>query len=299
MTWFRNPYARLILVCLITYLPCQCCNICCSLISVSCHINDAMHHSQALQELQHFGLTQVSGEDADDYKRTLRAQLKALIEREKDPLGPTEWVVCYIKPAASDPLSKGPRKVRTPTHQLSLSCMCIYSNDKSCSHSLTPHYSQPTYVMVATVLDPSMKATIAASSSHHHASIALQPTCAFSCMYAIRCSFLGNPPLHDPECSTDALPDMHSRCLMLCAMTSIHEGGSGVCGWTSLCSRGRAPLLAWRTWSSSSKLLSNPALRPGLQPMKKRCESCMQCQPQQLGTCIVKMTGVVCRYCMA
>lgn len=55
---------------------------------------------------------QVSGEDADDYKRTLRAQLKALIEKEKDPLGPTEWVVCYIKPAASDPLSKGPKKVR-------------------------------------------------------------------------------------------------------------------------------------------------------------------------------------------
>ena len=100
-----------------------------------------MHHSQALQELQHFGLTQVSGEDADDYKRTLRAQLKALIEREKDPLGPTEWVVCYIKPAASDPLSKGPRKVSIPTHQLSLSCMCIYSNYKSCKHSLTPHYA--------------------------------------------------------------------------------------------------------------------------------------------------------------
>lgn len=86
-----------------------------------CHISDVMHHSQALQGLLCFGLTQVSGEDADDYKRTLRAQLKALIEREKDPLGPTEWVVCYIKPAASDPLSKGPRKVRTPL----TSCPCV------------------------------------------------------------------------------------------------------------------------------------------------------------------------------
>ncbi|KAA6429506.1 MAG: TRAPPII tethering factor, partial [Trebouxia sp. A1-2] len=66
VTWFRNPYARLILV---------------------------------------------SGEDADDYKKTVRGQLKALLEKEKDPLGPTNWVVCYIKPAASDPLSKGPRKV--------------------------------------------------------------------------------------------------------------------------------------------------------------------------------------------
>ncbi len=54
---------------------------------------------------------QVSGEDADDYKKTVRGQLKALLEKEKDPLGPTNWVVCYIKPAASDPLSKGPRKV--------------------------------------------------------------------------------------------------------------------------------------------------------------------------------------------
>ena len=54
---------------------------------------------------------QVSGEDADDYKKTVRGQLKALLEKEKDPLGPTNWVVCYIKPAASDSLSKGPRKV--------------------------------------------------------------------------------------------------------------------------------------------------------------------------------------------
>lgn len=54
---------------------------------------------------------QVSGDDSDEYKRGLRAQLKALIEREKDPLGPTEWVVCYIKPATADALSKGPRKV--------------------------------------------------------------------------------------------------------------------------------------------------------------------------------------------
>ena len=54
----------------------------------------------------------MSGDDSDEYKRGLRAQLKALIEREKDPLGPTEWVVCYIKPATADALSKGPRKVK-------------------------------------------------------------------------------------------------------------------------------------------------------------------------------------------
>ena len=74
----------------------------------------------------------MSGEDADDYKRSLRAQLKALIEREKDPLGPTEWVVCYIKPAASDPLSKGPRKVMIMCLCNSMPCPACATCDSSC-----------------------------------------------------------------------------------------------------------------------------------------------------------------------
>ena len=55
---------------------------------------------------------QVSCDDPDEYKRTLRGQLRALLEREKDPLGPAEWVVCHVKQATpSDGLLKGPRKV--------------------------------------------------------------------------------------------------------------------------------------------------------------------------------------------
>ena len=58
-------------------------------------------------------LLQVSCDDPDEYKRTLRGQLRALLEREKDPLGPAEWVVCHVKQATpSDGLLKGPRKVR-------------------------------------------------------------------------------------------------------------------------------------------------------------------------------------------
>ena len=57
-------------------------------------------------------MLQVSCDDPDEYKRTLRGQLRALLEREKDPLGPAEWVVCHVKQATpSDGLLKGPRKV--------------------------------------------------------------------------------------------------------------------------------------------------------------------------------------------
>lgn len=87
-----------------------------------------------------FPAKQVSTEDADDYKRTLRGQLKALVEREKDPLGQTQWVVCYIKPAASDPLSQGPRKVR---HYVALHTMSCPTADLSPLSLLKPYSGPP------------------------------------------------------------------------------------------------------------------------------------------------------------
>lgn len=55
---------------------------------------------------------QVSHEDPDEYKRSLRPALRALLERDKDPLGGvTEWVICYVRPTGADPASKSARKV--------------------------------------------------------------------------------------------------------------------------------------------------------------------------------------------
>ena len=143
---------------------CSSCGICSSLLNITWHINIDMLHSQSQQGLWLVDSLQVSGEDADDYKRTLRAQLKALIEREKDPLGPTEWVVCYIKPAASDPLSKGPKKVRYPvafsaimrgvSDQLPLCCMYVYTSSQSSKRTVTAHSCQPAYDTPAFILFP-------------------------------------------------------------------------------------------------------------------------------------------------
>ncbi|KAK9858891.1 hypothetical protein WJX84_005283, partial [Apatococcus fuscideae] len=67
VTWFRNPFACLILV--------------------SC-------------------------EDAEDYRRQWRMQLKGILDREKDSVGGlAEWVICYVRPLNADALSKGPKKV--------------------------------------------------------------------------------------------------------------------------------------------------------------------------------------------
>ena len=55
---------------------------------------------------------QVSCEDAEDYRRQWRMQLKAILEREKDSVGGlAEWVICYVRPPNADALSKGPKKV--------------------------------------------------------------------------------------------------------------------------------------------------------------------------------------------
>ncbi len=46
-------------------------------------------------------------------------QLKAILEREKDSIGGlAEWVICYVRPANADPLSKGPKKVTRPAEQM-------------------------------------------------------------------------------------------------------------------------------------------------------------------------------------
>ncbi|KAK9863262.1 hypothetical protein WJX84_010782, partial [Apatococcus fuscideae] len=57
-------------------------------------------------------LVLVSCEDAEDYRRQWRMQLKAILEREKDSVGGlAEWVICYVRPPNADALSKGPKKV--------------------------------------------------------------------------------------------------------------------------------------------------------------------------------------------
>ena len=53
---------------------------------------------------------QVSGEDPDQYKRSIRGQIKQLTEQENDPLV-GDWIVVYVWHAGIDPNSKGARKV--------------------------------------------------------------------------------------------------------------------------------------------------------------------------------------------
>ena len=159
--------------------------------------------------------------------------------------------------------------------QLPSRCMHMYTDLQSSKHTVTACSCQPANDKTALVLSPFWLP--------RHYTILSPPVCKYSIAVHTRsslhidicCPFLGNTLLHVFECSNEALANIHGRCLMPCVMTSTHEEGSGVCGWTFQCSRGRGPLPAWRSWSSFSKLLSKLALRPGLQRMKKRYESCL------------------------
>ena len=53
---------------------------------------------------------QVTGEDVDEVKRTAKQQIRAVLERDRDPLS-GEWIIAYLRPLTSDPASKGARKV--------------------------------------------------------------------------------------------------------------------------------------------------------------------------------------------
>lgn len=56
----------------------------------------------------------VACEDGEEYKRVLKGQLRAFTEgaAAKDPLsGAAEWLMLLVRPANSDPLARGPRKV--------------------------------------------------------------------------------------------------------------------------------------------------------------------------------------------
>lgn len=53
----------------------------------------------------------------DDFKRSAKQQIKAILERDRDPLS-GEWIIAYLRPLGSDPTSKGSRKVCTRSHGL-------------------------------------------------------------------------------------------------------------------------------------------------------------------------------------
>jgi hypothetical protein len=57
---------------------------------------------------------QVTGEDADEYRRGVRGRLRELVERaaEAQPGGAPEWLVLYVCPLAAGPASKAAGKVR-------------------------------------------------------------------------------------------------------------------------------------------------------------------------------------------
>ena len=53
-------------------------------------------------------------EDGEEYRRALKAQLRAFTEgaAAKDPLsGGAEWLMLLVRPPNSDALARGPRKV--------------------------------------------------------------------------------------------------------------------------------------------------------------------------------------------
>lgn len=58
---------------------------------------------------------QISGDDPDEYKRTLKGQLKRVLEAEKEVVGGApEFVIAFIQAAGSEPTSnflKSSRKV--------------------------------------------------------------------------------------------------------------------------------------------------------------------------------------------
>ena len=49
------------------------------------------------------GTLQISGDDPDDYKRTLKGQLKRVLDSERDvPGGAAEFVIAYVQAAGAD-----------------------------------------------------------------------------------------------------------------------------------------------------------------------------------------------------
>lgn len=59
-------------------------------------------------------LAQMYCEDGEEYKRTIKAQLRAVTENAaaKDPLsGAGEWIMLLVRRPNMDPAAKGPRKV--------------------------------------------------------------------------------------------------------------------------------------------------------------------------------------------
>ncbi len=169
-------------------------------------------------------MLQVSCDDPDEYKRTLRGQLRALLEREKDPLGPAEWVVCHVKQATpSDGLLKGPRKVRCcqsapPPSSACLTSLLSLTGQGSC------HVQQCT------------------------AAAALLPAEAH--MLLLRQSMLDSAAVQVGTTVHLAAAAAVCRSLRRYATNSSLVGGSAVCGWSCL-QAAVAPLLDSRTWSVS------------------------------------------------
>ena len=60
-------------------------------------------------------LLQVGGEDADEYKRTVRTRVKELVDRasEAQTGGAPEWLVVYVCPHSAGPASKAAGKARS------------------------------------------------------------------------------------------------------------------------------------------------------------------------------------------
>ena len=121
--------------------------------------------------------------------------------------------------------------------------------------------------------------------SHRPAALPKQRWIATAGVLLARCTLQQGHPQPDgcsqgDQCCVNpfAAPDCFSccRCMMHCAMTSTPGGARGVCGWSSLSSRARALWLAWRSWSSFSKLPSRLALRPEQLHMKKRSAMLLQ-----------------------
>ena len=70
---------------------------------------------------------QISGDDPDEYKRSLKGQLRGVLEQQRDPLGgTTEFVIAYVQPTSIDTLSKGAKKVSTGPKQMRFSSMRQY-----------------------------------------------------------------------------------------------------------------------------------------------------------------------------
>ena len=118
VTWFRNPYAQLVLVCscapaLMHVGPYGIClqlpwhHAPCAFIGG--HAVPCQQHSEYTSRGDTY--VQVSGESVDEYKQQVREGLRRLLDPPGDAAGgPAESIVVYIKPSNIDPFSKGPGK---------------------------------------------------------------------------------------------------------------------------------------------------------------------------------------------